>query len=168
MTMIYTTTGKEIGTLEDIRDGKIKDLKHADLRWANLRDADLSGADLYGANLIRADLKGANLSFANLRDADMSGADMYNANLICSDLRHVKLSDCLGNMIEIKSLQLDTYNIVYTHDRLQIGCENHNINDWFMFDDKKIEDMDVGALSWWRKYKDYIKLTLEISPATKP
>ena len=148
MTMIYTTNGKEIGLLEDIKAGIIKDLS--------------------GASLQCTDLQFANLGGANMRGADLRGADLQYAFLSGADLSYAKLRNCIGNKREIKSLQLDMYNIAYTHDRLQIGCENHSIEEWFKFDDERIDRMDVGALEWWQENKDYIKLTLVKYPAKKP
>ena len=115
----------------------------ADLGGANLRGANLEGADLQGADLRSADLRGANLQGANLQGADFN----Y----------------CIGNMREIKSLQLDTWMISFSKDILNIGCETHTIDEWFNFTDKEIDSMGNNALSWWLKWKDYIKLTIELS-----
>ena len=54
-------TGKEIGTLEDIRAGKIKDLRGADLRRADLTGANLIGASLLGADISHTEIKSFNL-----------------------------------------------------------------------------------------------------------
>ncbi len=137
-------------------------LSYADLSDANLRDANLSYADLVRANLVRANLSDANLIGANLIRADLSDANLIGANLI-----DVKLWSCVGNKKEIKSLQLEGYDITYTATHMQIGCENRSIEGWFNFDDKRILQMEgKTALNFWNKYKDCIKLTLELSPAT--
>ena len=122
-------------------------LRWEDLRGADLRGADLRGADLRGADLRGADLRGANLSEANLRGANLSGT--------------------VGNMKEIKSMQLNTYPVTWTAERLQIGCKNYPISDWFDFDDDAIADMDNGALDWWQKYKDFIRSAIDLSPAKR-
>lgn len=121
-------------------------LAEADLTGANLRDADLRGADLQGAILL-----GANLRCANLRGANLAKADLW---------------DVSGNMNEIKSMQLDKWPVAYTFDRLQIGCENHSIEEWRGFEDEAIAKMNAGALDWWRKWKDTILKIIEMSPAT--
>lgn len=133
-----------------------KEGKKADLHRANLYRADLSGAvlkwaNMYGANMYEASLKNADLQGANLSRADLKGANLWGT---------------IGNMQEIKSLQLDTYSITYTFDRLQIGCENHSIEEWRGFSDEDIEEMGSKALGWWRKYRDHIFKTIELSPAT--
>lgn len=127
---------------------------------ANLSSANLRGADLIYANLIYANLRGANLSYADLSDANLSDADLRGANL--SD---AKLFGCIGNKEQVKSLRLDKYCITYTKDRLQIGCKNYSIREWFNFTDKQINVMDKGALDWWNKHKNLIKLIIETSPA---
>jgi hypothetical protein len=160
--MIYTLEGNnEIGTLEDIKAGRIKDLRRANLRDENLRGADLYGADLSGADLRRAYLPGANLTGADLSGADLYGADLTGANLTGADLFRT-----IGNTREIKSLQIDIYPIAYTKDILQIGCERHTIEAWRHFSDEAISEMDSNALEFWKKYKEHIFKTIELSPET--
>ena len=142
------------------------DLRGADLRGANLRGADLRGADLTGAALRGADLTGAALRGANLIGADLRGADLRGANLRVANMSGAYLSGAIGNMAEIKSMQIDKYPITWTADRLQIGCKNYPIADWFAFDDNTIAKMDEGALEWWKKYRDFIRTAIDLSPAT--
>ena len=156
------------------------DLSDADLRGANLLGAALSNADLRGANLSYANLCDANLSTADLSDADLNGADLCDANLSYVDLSDADLSDAylwganlsgadlsgaIGNMKQIKSLQIDEYPIVYTSDIIQIGCKNHSIEEWKNFDDETINKMDDGALEWWKKWKETLFKIIEMSPA---
>ena len=164
----------------DLRDA---DLSCANLRSANLRKANLRGADLHKANLRYADLWDADLSSADLwdadlRDADLRDADLYDAdlssvnlrdaNLRDADLRKVNLRATIGNMEEVKSLQLEGYAVTYTAESLQIGCERHPINCWWDFCDETIAEMDTGALDWWRKWKEPLRQIIELSPATPP
>lgn len=118
---------------------------------ANLRGANLSGAGLRDANLSDAGLRGANLSDADLEGANLRGADLF---------------DTAGNLAEIKSLHIDTYVATYTADRLQIGRQNHPIDEWRRFDDDVISEMGSRALEWWKKYKNIILQIIELSPAT--
>ena len=141
----------------DVIDLSHADLSHADLSKANLSKANLSHAYLFDAYLFKTNLTKANLTKTNLFRAYLFRADLTNANLF----------NTIGNMKEIKSMQLEKYSIVHTHDRLQIGCENHSIADWFKFSDSEIFKMDEGALEWWKKWRDHIKLTIEMSPAVK-
>ena len=124
----------------------VDSLRGADLRGANMGSADLRGADLSGANMGSANLRYANLRYANMGSADLRGA--------------------IGNMLEIKSMQLERYAIAWTADQLQIGCKNYPIAEWFEFDDNTIAAMDDGALEWWKKYRDFIRAAIELSPAT--
>lgn len=128
------------------------DLRGADLSSTDLSNADLSGANLRYANLRYANLSGANLSGANLRYADLSNANLSGANLSNADLRY-----CIGNGMEIKSLQIGTYLISYTKDILNIGCQSHKHTDWRTFSDSIILDMDEQkALDWWNLNKHII------------
>ena len=135
------------------------DLCGANLRGANLRGADLCGADLCDANLCRADLCGA-----NLRGADLCGADLCGANLRGADLCDANLWSVIGNKNNIKSIQLEKYDISYTREVMQIGCQRHAIEKWFKFTDKEISRMESGALEWWDKWKGTIKNIIEMSP----
>jgi len=109
---------------------------------------------------------GANLSNANLSNANLRGANLSNANLSGADLRGADLIGAIGNMAEIKSIQLDTYKICYTCDRLIIGCQSHSIKEWVDFSDEEISSMDgKKALEFWGKYKKVIFDIIELSPA---
>lgn len=96
--------------------------------------------------------------------ADLSGANLSGADLRCAGLR-----GAIGNMSEVKSLQLDTYNICYTCDMLAIGCQSHSIAEWAGFSDGETSIMDgKKALTFWRKYKKMIFDIIELSPAASP
>ena len=129
-------------------------------KW--LRGVDLSGANLRGADLSGANLRGTNLRGANLRGADLSGADLSGANL-----RGAELCSCAGERNYIKSVFVsDAYPITYTCEVLQIGCQRHKISEWWDFDDRRIAEMGgKTALSFWREWKDTIRMLIEKSPA---
>ena len=107
----------------------------------------------------RADLSRAYLSRAYLSGAYLSGADLSRA-----DLRGVNLKGAKGDGKYIKSIRTEVYPITYTASVLQIGCKNHLISEWVEFDDKKISQMDSGALEWWKKWKSTIMQTIEEDP----
>lgn len=132
-------------------------LSEANLRGVNLRLADLAGAKLIGADLIGADMSEANLSGANLRWADLSEANLSEASLRGADMRRA-----IGNGRQIKSFQIEKYFIVFTSDILAISCQQHPIEKWKKFTDKEISEMDKDALSWWKKWKDFIFQTIEL------
>ena len=153
----------------DLREAN---LREANLRFADLRKADLRGANLRSANLLIANLRGADLYDADLRGADLRGANLSSANLREANLRKANLRNAnlgatIGNMEEVKSLQLEGYPITYTAEYLQIGCKRHSINYWWDFSDETIAEMDDGALNWWRKWKEPLRQIIERSPATK-
>ena len=146
--------------LNNDEDGNCADLEGANLRRANLEGVNLEGANLYGADLRRADLEGVNLEGVNLEGVNLYGADLEGANL-----EGANLWSTVGNMKEIKSLQLETYPITYTKEVMQIGCQCHSIEEWFNFSDEKISEMDRGALEWWQKWKPVIQEIISKSPA---
>ena len=158
--------------------GKRANLSWANLNGANLNGADLSGADLSGANLRGANLRGANLSGANLSGANLRGANLSGANLSGADLRGANLSGAdlsraylrganfwrtRGNNKEVKSIHCFKYDITYTIDTLQIGCENHTIDEWIEFSDDVISKMDTGALEWWKQHKEIILRIIDMT-----
>lgn len=105
------------------------------------------------ANLYEADLRGA-----NLRGADLCGADLYEANLRGADLWSVR-----GNGSEVKSLQIDLYDVTYTSEMLQIGCQRKPVVEWFELDSiLGYSDLD----SEWVAFKPLIKQIIEQYPAT--
>jgi len=100
-----------------------------------------------------ADLRGANLRGANLRGAVLRGANLSDA-----DLRY-----CIGNLREIRSMQIDCYSISYTKDILSIGCQSHTLSKWITFNDEEIDSMATDALNFWKKWKEIIIKTIELS-----
>ena len=110
--------------------------------------ANLSGADLNGADLNGASLQGVYLDGAALHLADLCGA-----NLIGADLRQ-----CIGNGREIKTIQAEPWDIIYTADQIAIERQQHAISDWWAFTDEQIKAMDDGgALEFWRKWKPILQ-----------
>ena len=124
---------------------------------ANLRGANLTGADLTRANLTRANLTRADLADANLADANLTDANLTNVRSFWGTI---------GNMAEIKSIQVDTWPVTYTATHMQIGCQLHPLSDWWAFDDEQIGDMDHKALDWWTKAKPMLRAWIESYPAT--
>jgi hypothetical protein len=131
---------------------------------ADLRAAKLWGADLEEANLRGADLEGAYLEGANLYGANLGGANLEEANLGGANLR------CFGNMREIRTLQIGTWEIGYTADTLQIGCQRHPINKWREWSTEAgrawIERMDGGALKWADRNLGLVLQIIDANPAT--
>jgi uncharacterized protein YjbI with pentapeptide repeats len=125
-------------------------LKNEGGERADLYNADLYNADLYNTDLYNANLYNANLYNANLRYANLSDANLYN---------------CIGNGQQIKTIIVEKHIINYTKDVLQIGCKRYAIEKWKNFTDEEISEMDNGALEWWKKWKDWIFKTIEMSTA---
>jgi len=137
-------------------------LTGANLIRANLECANLGGANLGGAYLGGANLGGANLTGAYLGGAYLGGANLGGANLTGSNLTLVYLYNVIGNMIEISSMQIETYRLTFTSELLQIGCRIFEHHEWFNFRDEEINEMDSNALVFWKKYKDFIFKAIEL------
>ena len=139
-----------------------------DLRYANLENADLGDTNLSGANLSYTRLMNANLSDTNLSDANLKRANLRGANLSGANLENANLVGTIGNMREIKSIEMSRYAITYTKDIIQIGCQNHSIEEWSKWRDNKawIEKMDEGALDWAEINLDSLLKTVKTNPAT--
>jgi hypothetical protein len=129
-----------------------KTVEEAVRSQANLSGANLIHANLRGANLSGANLRGANLRGANLRGADLRGANLSGANLIGAD----------DNMLDICSMQIEKYHIIFTKDILQIGCKIFTHEQWKNFNNKDIYLMDHGALNLWNKWKEFIFMAIEL------
>lgn len=136
-------------------------LAHADLAHADLAHTDLTYADLRGTNLTGADLAHTKLSYAHLRGTILSYADLRG-----TDLTGVSsFWGAVGNCSQIKSLQVDTWPVVYTATHMQIGCRLHTLEEWWKFSDEEIRQMDDKALAWWRIWKPILRMIIETSPA---
>jgi len=170
--------GKEDGERANLSYANLRyaDLSYADLSSANLSYADLSSADLSYANLRYANLRDANLRDVNLRDAnlryanlsyaDLSYANLSYANLSSADLRENQMEFATGNMSNIKTIQVGVYAVTYTAKVMQIGCQQHDIKDWWKFDEYTINSMDRGtSLEWWKVWKPILKKIIKASPA---
>jgi hypothetical protein len=133
---------------------------------ASLKGVDLSyGVDLKGVDLSGADMRGADLSSVNLSDADLSGVNLSDVCMRDVDLSGACMRGCIGNGKEIKSLQIDRYPVAYNKDQLAIGCQQHEIVDWFNDEYVSRIDLDQEDLDLWNKNKDFIKMLIEKYPA---
>jgi hypothetical protein len=143
------------------------DMERANMRGANMVRANMERANMERANMVRANMeraymRGANMERANMRGANMRGANMERAYMRGANITNTKLWDTIGNGKEIKTIQTEKYTINLTKDIIQIGCENHTIDEWFKFTDQEISAMDFGALEWWNKWKGVISSHIEL------
>ena len=92
------------------------------------------------------DFQGADLQWANLQGANLRRANLRWANLEGADLKHTGITIIQG---------LEWPVIKYPTD-LQIGCKRHTYEDWAKFTDDEISSMDENALTFWRKYREFL------------
>ena len=146
------------------------DLAGANLTRANLADADLARADLAGANLTRADLARAYLAGANLAGADLTDANLARANLVDACLADACLWGTSGNMVEVRSMQVDLWAVTWTTSFdgeviVQIGCQRHPLRLWEKSDPRWIAAMDGRATEWWAKWREPLLAIVKANPA---
>lgn len=139
-----------------------KTLVNGNWQGSSLDKANFQSSLLASSNFSHACLREVNFSNAQLRWSNFTGACMTGVNLEGADLRY-----CTGNGKEIKSLAIDDWSIVYTHDMLYIGCKMYPIQQWWDFSDDEIQMMDVlaNSLGWWKKNKECLRLVIDTFPA---
>jgi len=122
-------------------------LARANLAGANLDGAYLDGANLAGAYLDGANLDGANLDGANLDGAYLDGAYLAGAYLARAYLAGEKLTKAPLSLLNLR------WHVLITGQYMRIGCKRHTHEEWAAMDDAAINQMDTGALKFWRKWK---------------
>jgi hypothetical protein len=154
------------------------DMSHAIMTGSTMSCANMAKATLIGANLSRANMRDAILRCAVLIDSDTGGADISGADLWST----------VGNNREIKTINTELWDIVYTDSLMQIGCHQHRIESWLefsyskvdqigkdmvgwikeyepdfwlSFNDRQLSMIDRGMAAWWRKWKPILSLILE-------
>jgi len=147
------------------------DLEGANLMGVNLEGADLEGVNLMGSKLVGSNLAGANLAGANLRDAYLAGANLEGDDLIGADLEGADLRT-YGDMVYLKTMQIDKWQVGYTYDTLQVGCQTHAIEKWSRWDTEAgriwVSKMDNDTLSWAERHLNLILQIIQVSPAKNP
>jgi hypothetical protein len=73
-------------------------------------------------------------------------------------------------MREVKTIQIDTWEISYTADTLQIGCQTHPIDKWRKWNTeagrKWVKMMDGKALEWADRNLGLVLAMIDANPAT--
>lgn len=148
----------------------------ANLRYANLKnvvainalfnEAIMTNVFLQESELTDCEFKRTNLFGSNLKDACVVNCNFESANLSDANLQNVDFTgssiNCFGNQKNIYSMQVDTFLIGYTVDLLQIGENQHLIEDWKKFDKKQIEKMNISS-EWWDKWSKTLFNTIKLS-----
>ena len=145
------------------------------VRWAVKVRADLTDANLARAYLADAYLARANLADADLTDANLARAYLADANLARANLAGACLADaCLwgtsGNMVEVRSMQVDLWAVTWTTSFdgeviVQIGCQRHPLRLWEKSDPRWIAAMDGRATEWWAKWREPLLAIVKANPA---
>jgi hypothetical protein len=113
-------------------------LRGSNLSGLNLRNSYLSGSDLRNSNLRNSDLSGSNLRNSDLRGSNLSGSNLRGSNLLGSNLLGSNLSGS-----ENKELAYFQIFCIWNHcilgDKIKIGCQVKNIEEWEVFFNSKEE-----------------------------
>jgi len=133
-----------------------------------------SGANLRRACLYATDLRDANFTNANLEKANLAGADLRQANFSGVDLSSVNLKYCVGNGIEINSLQLGRYSIVYyyTNNKIMLSVNSlvYPLKKWkkdCCLDEEITKQWGANGLKWWHNNKKIIFKIIKQNPPVK-
>lgn len=121
-------------------------LKNATMRHCTMIDTILRAVDLADADLHGSTLVGVDFSHSNLRDVWLESATMLNC----------ELREVIGNGVEIKTFQTESYMVNFTKHDIQIGCKRFTVEEWTNFTDHEISQLDTGALDWWKQWKDVV------------
>lgn len=176
-------------------------LVNARLEKCILTDADLSGADLTIANFKKSVMEGVNLdkadcSFADFTSSNLTSANFYaafcrgalfnktylnkanffDANLTdaefeFADIKGAQFHNAVGNMRHVKSIFLNGYPVVYTHDKLFIRDQTFNLDDIWHQDLREhiINTATRGRfIEWWNTWKPYLRKLIMNNPAEQP
>ena len=139
----------------DLRGANLSEanLSEAFLREANLRGADLSEANLREANLREADLREADLSGADLSGADLSEAYLRETNLRGADLSGANLIGAIGDGNRIITIQTPVYHVIWTKEKVWIGCKKFRLKEWEDMDEYLIGELSPKALEFSKEWK---------------
>ncbi|MDD3443182.1 MAG: pentapeptide repeat-containing protein [Sulfurimonas denitrificans] len=136
---------------------------YSDFRGSNFRGSNFRGSNFRGSNFRGSDFSDSDFSDSDFGDSDFRGSNFRGSNFRGSNFSDSKHQYKIGNMREWKSMQLDTYMIVFNEHTLAIGCQQHTIKEWQEFTDDTISKMDTNALLWWTKWKELIFKAIELS-----
>ena len=74
-------------------------------------------------------------------------AYLSGANLVGADLSGEKLTKAPLSLLNLR------WHVLITGQYMRIGCKRHTHEEWAAMDDAAINQMDTGALKFWRKWK---------------
>jgi len=148
-------------------DVSYSDVSYSNLIGVDLRCTDLSCSKLERVKLSKAKLWGTIFNYAILRYANMSGTNMRDTELKNTDLHGVNFRGAIGNMSEVGSMRLEPFNVTFTKDFLQIDCEGHSVEEWKNFSDEEIDNMNSHLLTFWKRWKETIFSSIELSFPTE-
>ena len=75
---------------------------------------------------------------------------------------------CAGDGVYVKTMQIERWNVAYTNDILQIGCQRHAIEKWRKWSTPAglvwVGQMDDNAEEWAMKHLHLIIAMIDASP----
>jgi hypothetical protein len=144
----YMTKGQFIGA-----DFEGAELGGADLSRSCLKCANFNGANLKGANLREACLGWGSFSGADLSGADLSGADLSSTDFSAADLTEVIFE---SEVQTLEYIEIRPWSILKAKSSVIVGWHHLSREEWAIFDETEIDEMEDGILDFWRKYKEII------------
>ena len=157
--------------------------KHKDFRGVVLSDNSFKDIEFNGVNLAGGFLDGCKfvdctfrnceldgVSFVNsyltnskFISSSLKGANFTNARLLDTSIIDSKINGLIGNTIELKSMQIETYQVAYCDNMLAIGCEQKTVKEWKNITREELIKLDgFYAVGWWKRWEDMIFICFDI------
>lgn len=71
------------------------------------------------------------------------------------------LTGIVAKYIPISIDGFGEWNVAITDDTMKIGCQSHLIEDWYIFEDDEIKEINSCALGFWNNWKLAIKSIID-------
>lgn len=121
--------------------------------------SDLNGVHVKNCKFLSLRVRNSEVGYVSVIKSKGSGI-LFNS----VGLTRFRIEDCKFNeMVFIScpnaSGQIATgeaWPISFTKDVMTIGCQTHLIETWRKLSDSAIGTMDIGALKWWKEWKDTV------------
>lgn len=142
--------------------------------FMQLPNSDFSHRFLQGCNFEGSNLKGSNfshcsLSFSNFKNANLQGANLTASNLLGVDFTGANLEDvdfscCIGNGIDVFSMQLVESPFVWNRENVFIGYSKMPLEEFVKKTRENLENLTseyaINLIKYENILKECINLTI--------
>ncbi len=129
--------------------------------------SDLSCCALYYSNLIVTNFTGCDFRCSDFKYVNFTGCNFTDCNLIGCDFSWCNFNHSIfkntiiteeGDVINEIPIQITglKWTVTIFDQHMKIGCELHKFSDWESFSDERINDINLSALTFWKKNKQFL------------